>query len=272
MIGSFDDVLEFAQFQFALASQASEAIAFSVTESREFGKKALASRRPLLIANEPKYSALKTTTGVSAWAVVLSVDMRKSSERAVRIGAKNTYLTMHTFLATLAHVALLAEGQIFGLRGDGFFAGFGITELTGSGKEVTSAVSNKAIKDATSCGKGMLEAVEEIINPVLEVNDIEAGLRIGVGIAVGDLIITRMGLGDATEVSPIGPPANQACKLSCKSSNILLTEGARRLYPSSKGGKLGFLRSEHGYTPQYPSDMKMLDRQPSTQRRIMQSA
>lgn len=267
MIADFEEMREFAEQNFDRAKIGSVGVPFAQLENRgevhEQYQKSAKSIRASLVGSEPEYAKLDTAYGMAAWAVIASVDMRSSSQRAVRIGAEHTYLTMHTYLPTMAELVCRSKGLIVGLRGDGLFASFGLTKLTGTGREVTPEVANAAITAATQCGKAMLEAVEEIIGPLLQKNDIDGRLQIGVGIDVGNIVVTRIGLRDAAEVTAYGPPVNKACKLCSKTTDILLTPGAESIYPTTKGGKMGFRQTGDGFIPIFPPGTVMLERSPN---------
>jgi len=81
-----------------------------------------------------------------------------------------------------------------------------------------------------------------------------------VGVAVGEIVVTRIGLTNANEVTAYGPPVNQACKLSGKIIGIRLTKGAHDVYPTAKGGRVKFEHYDGGYFVNFPSDMFMLER------------
>jgi class 3 adenylate cyclase len=265
VIADFDDIWNFAEANLEEAGVAATTIQFSVEKysSKHLQEGGIGSIRAGAVGSEPEYAKLTTNFGMSAWAVVLSVDMRGSSSRAIRVGAKDTYLTMHTYLPTMAELVGRADGLIVGLRGDGLFASFGLTKTGKNEKPVTSEVAESAVSSATRCGKAMQEAISDIINPLLDGHDIDGDLEIGVGIDVGDIVVTRIGLRDANEVTAYGAPVNTACKMAEKTNDILMTNAAHDMYPTTKGGRMSFFRSSNGYRPLFPADMVMLERKPN---------
>lgn len=164
-----------------------------------------AESKALFMANLPRFAAMPHTYGYSGWAAVLSVDLRGSSRRAVRIGPRDTFITMQTYLPTMAYVVGRTGGTVVGLRGDGLFAAFGLTE---GPKRPPRSHRADAARDAVNCGAAMLETIDEYIDPGLERYDIEGDLRIGVGIAVGSVVVTRIGWEDAQEVTTYSPGQN----------------------------------------------------------------
>ena len=204
MLAFYEEIKEFARERFEEANTASQAIQFSFDGPKRYSKSAgemLSGSAPYSIGYDPRFLKLSTSKGVGGWGVILSVDLRRSSQRADTIEPDDTYLTMHTYLPTMAEIAAKAEGKIGGLRGDGLFAIFGFTEYVKNQPkpDISPAVAKSAIQNATRCGKGMIEAVTEIINPLLDENRILSGLAIGVGICVGDVVVTQIGVADAVE-------------------------------------------------------------------------
>lgn len=274
MIAKFEEIEAFAAQKLQEARRGSAGIPFAILEQYQAVEKSAGSTRMSAsargsITDLPEYKVLEHSTGRAAWAVVLAVDLRQSSWRAIHHGAENTFLTMHTYLPTMARLVKDAEGQVIGMRGDGLFAGFGVTTLTGSNSEVAPAVGSKAAQSGVRCGKAMIEAIEDIINPLLKSEGMPDGLQIGVGVDVGNVVITRIGLETANEVTAYGPPINRVCK--SLTSNLLncirVADKVKDLFPSSKGGRVTFKPSPPGFEVVYPSDMYMLDRSSETLRK-----
>lgn len=271
MIARFEEIQKFAEDLFSGAQVGAETIQFSLSEQSEkhyYQKSASGRIRASLLGSEPEYEKLGTMRGMAAWAVILSVDMRQSSARAVRVGAEHTYLTMHTYLPTMIELVARANGLIVGLRGDGLFAAFGLTERKDrhASGDVPESVSNTAIYAATDCGKAMIETIVEIISPLLVKNGIAGNLEIGVGIDVGDVVVTRIGLHDVNEVTAYGHPVNRACKLK-GANEVILTKAAKRIYPKSEGGRMQFSHcGGDAYRLEYPEDMIVLEKDESQYR------
>ncbi len=81
-----------------------------------------------LLGDQPGYSELATFRGMKAWGALLSFDLRKSTTRALRVGPRDTFITMHTYIPTMLSIVSSADGIIVGLRGDGAIACFGLVE------------------------------------------------------------------------------------------------------------------------------------------------
>ena len=254
MIASIDDVSEFARRKLREAREGSEEIPFHLVE--RFSAKAMSVRNAkegslaasISIVDDPRFAVLKHSMGQLAWAVVLSVDLRNSTWRAMNHGAEATYLTMHTYLPTMEYIVGKAGGKVIGLRGDGLFAGFGITECNEEERVFTSAIASKAASDSVKCGHGMIEAVRDVINPILEDDGVPDGLAVGVGIDTGQVVITRIGLDTANEVTAYGDCVNRACK-RCNGNNVVyISRAVVDYYPTSDGGTVKFVSAgENGY-------------------------
>lgn len=200
-------------------------------------KEGVKRAKALMLASLPKFAAMPNNYGYAGWAAVLSVDLRGSSSRAVAIGAKRTFITMQTYVPTMAYLVGQAGGTVVGLRGDGLFASFGFTENPSS---VTRHAAGEAIKDAACCGDLMIKTVAELVNPVLDRGGVGGGLRIGVGIGAGEIVVTRIGWEDAQEVTAYGDEINHACKVRGDNC-VVLSDAAHDLYPSSPDGQAYFV-------------------------------
>ncbi|QDS98469.1 adenylate/guanylate cyclase domain-containing protein [Adhaeretor mobilis] len=268
MIASLDEVFDFAKEQYKQAKEGADKIVFPVEKySREFSMSEGKERGGVTInasghsiTDLPQYDILKNATGLSAWAAILNVDLRYSSQIAMEYGAEKTFLLMHTYLPTMAFLVEKGGGNTVGLRGDGLFAAYGVTELDGEKEVVDGQAAAKAVQEATDSGKAMIEAVEDVLSAVLK-DERLGDLKIGVGVDVGSVVITRIGLKSASEVTAYGPTVNRACKkLAAKAVNkIHVSQAAERMFPQSKGGKVKFTKFDGYFEMHYPSDVRMLD-------------
>ena len=109
---NFYDVKQFAEEQFDLAHEGASTIKFSLQAKSLSRSEVLTEQYGSVTANalvdNPEYESLKQGYGKSVWSVMLAVDLRGSTSRAVEIGPKNTYLTMHTFLPTLINLVAVS--------------------------------------------------------------------------------------------------------------------------------------------------------------------
>jgi class 3 adenylate cyclase len=158
------DLLTFAQNCLDEAEKAAKTICLSTfNESIKYAK----SYRGRLLADEPGYSEVKTFWGMRAWGALLAFDLRKSSARALELGPRDTYLTMHTFLPTMLSLIDSAGGIVVGLRGDGAIACFGLVDQSEGKPKVSSEQASEAVQKACRCGDAMVKAIDAVVNKVL---------------------------------------------------------------------------------------------------------
>jgi len=169
--------------------------------------------------------------------------MRKSTSRAVSIGPKDTFITMHVYLPTLLRVIKKSRGTIVGMRGDGAFAMFGSVAIESSEPEaeVGSEKATEASRLACDCGAALITAITDAVNPVLVNGGVRGEIEIGVGIDVGDFVATRIGIERAYELTAYGYCVNNACHRSDHGHNrVVVTNKVRKMFPSSPGGQTKF--------------------------------
>jgi adenylate cyclase len=198
-----------------------------------------------------------------SWATILSIDIRGSTKRAMEIGAKDTFITMHVFMRAIIRLVAKAKGLVVGLRGDGLLAAFGRKTFDDEDDlEVTAEESDNALLAATSCGDAMVRAVRKVVNPTLIKRDVPGDLRIGVGIESGRMIITKIGLLDAYDVTAYGHSVNRAAKISSEKGNIdkvIMGRDAYNLFPRREGGRIKVRRfGTDMHLVEYPSDSNTL--------------
>jgi class 3 adenylate cyclase len=198
-----------------------------------------------------------------SWATILSVDIRGSTRRAMEIGAQGTFITMHVFMRAMIRLVAKAKGLVVGLRGDGLLAAFGRKTFEDEDDlRVTTNESDHALLAATSCGDAMVRAVRNVVNPTLVKRDVPGDLRIGVGIECGRMIITKIGLLDAYDVTAYGPCVNRAAKISSEKANInkvVMGRDANKLFPSREGGRIKVRRFRTDmHLVEYPADANTL--------------
>jgi class 3 adenylate cyclase len=226
------------------------------TAIQAYGKLMLSAKfaalQERLVADLPAQRALKLGFATKAWCAILFVDMRGSTNRAEELGPKATYITMHALIPALAHFVADANGFIVGFRGDGLFACFGIED---DGRNPDDLDKSKTVVSAGKCGQSMVEAVNTIVNPVLESRRIKPGLCIGAGVDVGDVIFTKIGLAGAFEITAYANAVNRASKLanSCQ-DYVHLSVRAEDLWPTSPNGKVRLTKTSfEGHKLAFPT-------------------
>jgi class 3 adenylate cyclase len=177
-----------------------------------------------------------------AWASILSVDIRGSIKRALAIGAQDTFITMHVFMRTMIRLVAMAKGVVIGLRGDGLLAAFGRKAFESDDDlRLTLDESDAALLASTSCGDAMVRAVRRVVNPALVKRGVAGDLCIGVGVECGRLVITKIGLLDAYDVTAYGHCVNRAAKISNEKANIdkvIMGRDAKNVFPCKEGGRI----------------------------------
>jgi len=193
-------------------------------------------------SDEP-LSTVQHFDAIRGWGAFLTFDLRKSSKRAVRIGPRDTFLTMHTYLPVALKVLKAASGEVVGLRGDGAVAAFGIVRAEERDKPCSEAESSKMAKLACVAGEAVIRAVTEIVNPQLNAGAVESGLVVGVGVDMGEFVATRIGVMDAEEFTAYGECVNKSSHLSERGNdNVVVSNKVRAGYPSKPAGSAGFHR------------------------------
>lgn len=206
-----------------------------LSEGVQYGRKGMS------VSTLPISRRLGLGWGFQTWAVILSVDMVGSSRRAERIGPRATYITMHTYLPVMAYLAG-RRGHVVGLRGDGLFAAFGIRKEAGEYKAVTGEAVSEAVGNAARTGQAMIEACE-LLDQVLVASEVEGGISVRVGVDAGSVVVTRIGLEDAQEVTAYGTAVNNACKMGV-SGRVTVSHRANGLWKGMPGGRIA--RRRHG--------------------------
>lgn len=195
----------------------------------------------------PGFSAAQLSFGSfdKANFAVLFVDMRNSTKRAIQFGAEKTFLTMHVYLTAMITTMEKHSGKLVDITGDGlmiFWGGEAAREADGETKRM-------AAKHADLCGLDMIEVNNEVTNRIIKENKLGSLLTIGVGIAFGSAVVTKIGVNDWYDVKAFGNCVNLASKYATRANGkVIASKEIHDLFPSSPNGKLRFtpLRDE-GY-------------------------
>ncbi len=135
---------------------------------------------------------------------ILAADMRGSTALAEAYPADEVFTLIQCFIPLLAFVVKKLNGEVIGLRGDGLIAAFGFDEPKW----------RPCINRSYEAGMMMIQAVREELNPFLANESIPTPRGMGVGVDCGNVTVTKIGLGDAVEVTAYGSAVNQAAKKS----------------------------------------------------------
>jgi hypothetical protein len=258
LIFRIEELRRIAQNYFNTAADAAEEInlATNMAESKSYQYSRNKIAGLSLLAHVPGYKDLDTFKGIKAWGALLAFDLRDSSKLAMKISPRDMYIVMHTYLPTMLKIIEKVQGTIVGMRGDGAIACFGLVQTGDDKPRVTQEQSEYAITVACDCGDAIVKAMRQVVNPILHDGKIKcADLLVGVGIDVGDVVATRIGLGEAHELTAYGIPVNQCCKRSFGNDAVVLTYKATKMFPKSKNGKTSFRaypNKEDSYVLHYP--------------------
>jgi class 3 adenylate cyclase len=149
---------------------------------------------------------------------VLAVDMRGSTALAEENEPDKMFIVMQCFIPLLAFVVQKLGGEVVGLRGDGLLAAFGFGDLAW----------RPCVNHAYEAGAIMIEAHRDELGPFLKAKSLPTARGIGVGVDCGRTTITKIGLGDAIEVTAYGSSVNEASKGSKLINKVWLSSNANR--------------------------------------------
>lgn len=169
----------------------------------EFIKESTASK-----IDFPGYTRMRPGDYREAWFTTLFLDIRGSTKRAFEIGPQNTFVTIHALLPTLARIVGELDGFVVDYPGDGIMAHWELDD-------------NKDADSVRNCVKAacwMDDAVKTIVNPILNKYNIPS-LVCGIGVAAGQVIVTKIGISEFVSAKAIGDSVNIAAKLASSTLN-----------------------------------------------------
>lgn len=168
---------------------------------------------------------------------VLFVDMRRSTDRAKKVGAEKTFLTMHVYLTALLAVVKHYKGKVIDIMGDGLMVFWG-GEVA---RQEENMVKVRAIQHAGLCGKDMLRVRSEVINEIIAKEELGDKISIGVGVTFGSVVVTKIGIRDTYDVKAFGDCINIASKYANNAENlVIVSKKVEEEWPVSKKGKIRF--------------------------------
>lgn len=138
------------------------------------------------------------------YVAVLSADMRGSTALAEKHEADDVFVLIQCFIPLLAFIVRELSGEVIGLRGDGLIAAFGIGEPTWP----------PCVNQAYEAGMIMIQATREELRPFLAGQGYPTPKGMGAGVDCGRVTMTKIGLGEAVEVTAYGSAVNRAAKAS----------------------------------------------------------
>ncbi len=138
---------------------------------------------------------------------ILFADLRGFTTLAEHKLPYDVVFILNRYFAAMGAAVEASGGRLDKFIGDGVMALFGIER----GPEAGS-------RNALAAARAMAERLDEL-NRAL-VNDLDAPLRIGIGIHVGPVIVGEMGYGAATSVTAIGDAVNTASRLEAMTKDF----------------------------------------------------
>ncbi len=150
---------------------------------------------PSAQAGRPKY-----IHGEEREIAILFADLRGFTTISEKKLPYDVVFILNRYFAEMGAAIEASGGYVDKFIGDGIMALFGIEEGPEAGCRASLAAARR-----------MLDRLDAI-NSELK-NDLEAPLRIGIGIHAGAVVVGEMGHGRATSVTAIGDPVNTASRL-----------------------------------------------------------
>jgi hypothetical protein len=151
----------------------------------------------------PEYIDLKPGQTKSARAVVGFVDIRGVTKLSFALESNELLKVIQSLTEASIRAIHEGGGYIGEFTGDGVMAYFGDSSTTD--EEATLAAL-----ETTSL---LFKSVEEIVNPELKQNGLDP-IQIAGGLEFGDVLWSRIGLAEASQLKPIGTATFLAGKLS----------------------------------------------------------
>ena len=142
--------------------------------------------------------------------VVLFADMVKSTRLAARYAdaPEKMLATLNLVIPTLMDVVRYYRGEFEKNTGDGILAYFGVGTTT----------DEDAVALALDAAVGMMEAVRDLTNQVLQASELET-VQISIGADLGNFLVARIGLQHyESPIVAVGAVANRAAKIQGSSN------------------------------------------------------
>lgn len=177
--------------------------------------------------------------------IALMLDMRDSkkhlrqaiSARIAKVSQmQRVYYEVSALLPAMAYIIEEYKGAVTEYLGDGLLALFLLPK--------EDEEQRKILKNVMTCSKRCMEANNSIVSKILAKRYSLPDIKIGIGLAFSDAIISHFGLSPNTQVKVIGECVYFASQLSKGYNEIILHENLEYIWPSSKTGKLRFSKRE----------------------------
>lgn len=184
-------------------------------------------------SGHPQFQKLEVGQQAIATVASLFLDLNSFTSRSYWEGAAESARVAHAVLSGFTGIVNELGGHVYGLRGDGLYAGFG------PGREDRSSVVLAGLAAAAA-----LEAIRSNLNPRLEAIGVKTVVA-RAGIDFGEVAFMRSGDTSSSEVNVVGFSANFAakCEKYAKGWEVVVGQGYAEHVPDKS------LLSKHEKSP-----------------------
>ena len=167
--------------------------------------------------------------------IAVVVDIRDSTEHlwsrfGTMSGVERVYYETSALLPACGVLFGLSGGRIAEYTGDGVIAFF----------ETAEGASSRSLMNVYNRADDALTLTKEIVNPELASRYGIPGIDIGVGLALGKVMVTAIGPAAESRVTAFGQPVFDASKCSKERNRVVIDPSLRKIWPKGEGGKVHF--------------------------------
>lgn len=155
-----------------------------------------------------------------------------SSKRARVSQLQRVFYETSALLPSLAKAIGYESGNVTEYLGDGILGLFCVD------KQDQSKTIYAANRAATKC----IDAVQSVVNPLIEDRYSLPALHIGIGMAYSRAVVTIVGLSNYMQPKVFGECVFRATKLACGVDEVMIDEALKRNWPTAKDGIIRFQR------------------------------
>jgi class 3 adenylate cyclase len=167
--------------------------------------------------------------------VALMADMRGSTSHLLEplgmaSGIQRLYYETSALLPALTKIVTNHNGTVTEYAGDGIL-GF---------RAVSDNPSGGDLLEMVNAGEDCIATTRAIVNPILRERYNLPPLSIGVGIALGPVLLSVIGVHGDLRPLGFGESVFRASKLSKGENIVVVHESMKKAWPNGKGGKVSF--------------------------------
>ena len=149
---------------------------------------------------------------------------------------ERVFYEVSALLPAMGRIVNEYKGAVTEYLGDGLLALFQFPKTIPERDEVVRRVYRAA--------RSSMDALNEVVNPILNTRYGLPALQIGIGLAHSDAIISHFGLAPNTQIKVIGECIYFASQCSKGRNEIIVHERLEQLWPTAKDGKLRFTKKQ----------------------------